>query len=284
MKKLMFILIMSFIMAGLMASDPDAPMPDDYDYGAAEDLLEADAVDKREDSEYFNAGTVDAIPTDTPPPIPTDTPPPIPTATPKPTDKPTPKPTLKPTPKPTLKPKPTKKPTPKPTPKKKYKKTTVRYPEFNIARAEIVEIAQAKTAENLFGLFVSERKFTLTIVLENSGKRSSYYTVTNLISGHTSVIATEPEKQLGTVLPQSKRELVYPVLVLASYDGENKLPLSLKVRANGLNKEFPVEVYIGDRVPYLLYAGLGLLLLIIIIIIARRPRKKRIKKEYDFEV
>ncbi len=280
-------LIILFIFPAAAVLSVDPPMPDDVDYGSPDDdLIESEAVEKQKNTDLLSVGEVEAIETDTPVPTSTYTPQPTPTA------KPTPKPTLKPTEKPTPKPKPTVKPTVKPTPKptpkprKKHRGTSKRKAEFNIASAVMSEIAKKRTLKNYFGIFNAERKFSVTITIENSGRKSAFYTNVYLKSGHSSVIPTEPEKKLGTVLPQSKREFVFPLIILGSYDGPEKMPLSLKVQTGGLEKEFPVEVYLEPRIPDMYYAG-GMLLLIILLIILmklRRKKPKKKKKEYDFEV
>ncbi len=286
-RNIILTLIILFIFPAAVILGADPPMPDDVDYGNPDnDLIESEAVEKQENTDLLSVDEVVAVETNTP--VPTSTYTPRPTPTPKPTLKPTPKPkpTAKPTKKPTVKPtvKPTQKPTPKP--RKKYSGTSRRKAEFNIASAVMSEMAKKRALKNYFGIFNAERKFSLTITLENSGRKSAFYTNVYLKSGHSSVIPTEPEKKIGTVLPQSKRELVFPVLVTGSYDGPEKMPLSLKVQASGLEREFPVEVYIEPRIPDIYYAG-GVLLLIILLIILiklirKKPKKK--KKEYDFEV
>jgi hypothetical protein len=220
--------------------------------------------------------------------VPTKTPVPAePTIAPEPTAEPTPKPAPKPTPK----------------PKVIIKKVIVRetvvttpvparaqaqFPDIAISKATILEIVGRKTAANFYGLLSTDRKFTLTLSLANNGRSTAMYTTAELKSGHTSVIPSEPEKNLGTVLPGSKMDLVYSLVVLASYDGDLKLPLTLKLTANGIVKDYPVDVYIEEAVPYLLYIGAGLLILLIILmlILIFRGKKGGAKKgkDYDFNL
>jgi hypothetical protein len=77
------------------------------------------------------------------------------------------------------------------------------------------------------------------------------------------------------------------MVILASYDGDLKLPLTLKISANGMEKEFPVEVYIDESVPYMLYGIISLIILfiiILIIIIVKSSRKGAIKKGKDYDI
>jgi len=73
--------------------------------------------------------------------------------------------------------------------------------------------------------------------------------------------------------------------MLGSYDGSGKLPLSLIVRASGLEKEFPVDVYADPVLAEIYYIGGGIILLIILLIILGllKKKSKKKKKEYDFE-
>jgi hypothetical protein len=202
---------------------------------------------------------------------------------PTPRPKPTAKPYVKPTPKKSA-PRPTAVPTPVPT------RAPIAFPGLEVSKAVISEIVMKRTAENFFGLLTTERKFTLNLVLENKGTSTSYYTVVTLKSGDTSLLTSDPEKNLGTVMRGSKLDIVYSLIVLGSYGGDLKLPLSVKIAANGLVKEFPVEVYIDETVPYLLYIGAGLLILLILLLIVLALRggkhggQGKKGKDYDFEV
>ncbi len=250
-----------------------------------EDFFTTNPVDEKETGDFLTTGTVQAKATDTPVPVP-------PTHTPEdtavPTQAPT-KPPVKPTPKPT--PKPILKPTPKPTAAPVVRPTAVPTavrpalrPEINITKADISELARNKTADNLFGLLITDRKFTLAIEIENSGNGSAFYSSSKLISGDTSILIHEPDKTLQTILPVSRRELVYSLVILSDYEGDSKLPLKLIVKYSGLEKELPVEVYVDESSPLLVYAAVGIALLLLIILFAAIFRKKEnpSKKNYDF--
>ncbi|MBP7793339.1 MAG: hypothetical protein KA120_09825 [Candidatus Goldbacteria bacterium] len=272
LKFFMSLIFISLFFSFTGYSQIDAPEPDDYDYSIQEDndYLQSEEVEKKDTGELIDSGIVDAKPTKTP----------IPTATPEPTLEPTPKPTQKP------KPKPTPIPTPKPDPVTKIIKP-VPFPSISITRTSILEIAQKKNLSNFFGLLSPERKFTLTLQIENSGPSTSYYTNVQLKSGHPSILIAEPEKNLKTILPGSRFDLVYNMVVLASYDGDLKLPLILKINANGMEKEFPLDVNIDESIPYMLYFIIALIVLVIIIliiIIIKAGRKSTIKKGKDYDI
>jgi hypothetical protein len=281
MKKFIYVSIFLFTLtaAAVYAADTN--------YGPSEegDFITSDSVEGKDTSGLLDGSLVDGIPTKTPYPTPepedTIAPPPPPV-------EPTPKP--KPTAVPTAKPRPTpKKVAPRPTPVPVPTRPPVGFPGLEVSKAVISEIVMKRSAENFFGLLTAERKFNLSLVLENKGGTASYYTVVNLKSGDTSVLTNEPEKNLGTVLPGSRNDLVYSLIVLGSYDGDLKLPLSLKITANGLSKEFPFEVYIDESVPYLLFIGAGLLILLILLLLimllrgGKRGQPKK-GKDYDFNV
>ncbi|HRU38853.1 MAG TPA: hypothetical protein P5511_03170 [Candidatus Goldiibacteriota bacterium] len=281
MKKYFFLIAM-FLSATISFSAILAYGPSDSD-----EFLTSDAVESKDTSGLIEGDVVDALPTKTPKPAPTLEP--VEELEPEPVPTPRPKPTAVPTPKP----RPTVKraaptPVPTPVPTAVPARPQAVFPGILISKSSIDEIALKKSADNLFGLLATERKFKLTLTLENKGATTSYYTVATLKSGHTSVLMPESEKNIGTVLPGTSLELVYPVIVLASYDGDVKLPLSLKVTANGLSKEFPVDVYIDEAENYLLYlvAGLIILLLLILIIMLLRGKKETPKKgkDYDFNM
>jgi hypothetical protein len=244
-------------------------------------------VEGKDTNSLLDGGLVDAIPTKTPVPTPEPedtiaptkepTPKPEPTAVPtKPRPKPTPK-KAAPTPRPTPVP-----PTPVPT------RAPLSFPGLEITRATIAEIAMKRDLDNYFGLFITERKFTVTVSFANKGATAAYYTTVSLKSGDTSVLTNEPDKNLGTVMPGSSQDLVYPLVVLGSYDGDLKLPLALKITANGMSKDYPIEVYIDEAVPYLLYIGAGLLILLILLMLLMLLRGKKGQskkgKDYDFNV
>ena len=266
MKRLFIVTIavmFAFNAAAFMSDGP--PLPDYGEgLGADEqsDFLEAGAVEEQSTGSMLESGVVKPVfrPTDTP--------------------LPTPVPTLKPTPKPTAVP--TKAPKPRPT----AARVTPQFPAFAVTSAFVVELAQKRTASNYYGLFGGERKFTVNIKLENQGNTTAFHTLAEIVSGNTSIISPEARKNLQTVLPKTDREIVYPLVVLSGYDGDIKLPLTLRITANGMYKDYPLDLYIDETTPYILYIGAGLLLLIIIILIiaiARRGKNREKKgKDYDF--
>lgn len=275
-KFFLFLILLSLFISFTIYSQLDIPEPDNYDYSVKEesDYLQSGEVEKKDTGELLDTGLVEAKPTKTP------------TPTPEPTPEPTPKP--KPTPKSTHKPKPTPVPTPKPIPTPIP--TTIKpesFPAITITKTSILELAQKKNLSNFFGLLSPERKFNLTIQIENAGPSSAFYTTAKLKSGHPSILIAEPEKDLKTILPGNRLELVYNMVVLASYDGDLKLPLSLKISANNIEKEFPLEVYIDEAIPYMLYLIIGLIILfiiILIILIIKSTKKGTIKKGKDYDI
>ncbi|MCX7698654.1 MAG: hypothetical protein N2114_04225 [Candidatus Goldbacteria bacterium] len=271
-KLFMFLILTLLFINFSVHSQLDIPEPDDYTAEEESDYLQSGAVEKKDTGELIDSGIVEAKPTKTPIPTPTPKPTPVPTP------KPTPKPKLRPTPVPT--------PEPIPTPIPKIIKP-VEFPAISITKTSILELAQKKNLANFFGLLSPERKFNLTLQIENLGQTSAYYTVVQLKSSHPSILIAEPEKNLKTVIPGSRLDLVYNIVILASYDGDLKLPLSLKISANGLEKEFPLDVYIDESIPYMLYTIIGIIiifLIILIIIIINVGRKDTIKKGKDYDI
>jgi hypothetical protein len=280
------IMLASAFCVTVFAAEPGYGADSNYGPSEESDFITGDSVEGKDTNGLMDGSLVDAIATKTPYP----TPEPEPTLAP-PVKEPTPKP--QPTAIPTPKPRPTpKKAAPRPTPVPPTPVPTrapAAFPGLEVSKAAITETVMKRTAENFFGLLTAERKFTLSLVLENKGATGSYYTIANLKSGDTSVLTSDPEKNLGTVLPGSRLDLVYSLVVLGSYDGDLKLPLSLKVTANGLVKEFPFDAYIDESVPYLLYIGAGLLILLILLLLLmllRGGKKGQAKKgkDYDFDV
>ncbi len=271
-----FLIFLSLFFGFIIYSQIDAPEPDDYDYSTQEesDYLQSGEVEKKDTGELLDTGLVEAKPTKTPIPTPTKEPAPEPTPKPTPKPKPKPKPTLIPT------------PIPEPTPVTKIIKP-MQFPAISITKTSILELAQKKNLSNFFGLLSPERKFNLTLQIENEGPSSAYYTNAQLKSGHPSILIAEPDKNLKTILPGSRLDLVYNMVVLASYDGDLKLPLTLKISANGMEKEFPLEVYIDESIPYMLYSIIVLIIvfiIILILIIIRASKKDTIKKGKDYDI
>lgn len=288
---LMILSLVSLPYAVMADDEPPPPEPGTYNSAPAgntqsdengSDFLQSGSVQKQDNSEMLESGEVTAKPTKTPVPaaVPTEIPAEIPTAAPAPTEVPTPKPA----PRPVHRPKPVKHTEYKPEPVR----AQPQFPDIAVSKAAILEIVGKKTAANLFGLLSTDRNFTLTVSITNKGTTTGMYTTATLVSGHASVLTSQPEKNLGSILPGSSQDLVYPVVVLASYDGDLKLPLTLKMTANGIEKDYPVDVYIDESVPYLLYIGAGLLifLIILMLILLFRGKKGAAKKgkDYDFNM
>jgi hypothetical protein len=278
----LLVLLFAFIPFLAIADDEAPPLPDENNSSAStsssgdSDYIQAGTVEQKQTGDMLDSGAVEAKATKTPVPVAAPTRAPEPTAVP--TPRPRPAPVIK-----KAAPRPTRVPTPAPT------RAAAAFPDLAISKANIEEIKQKGTVNNFYGLLSTDRKFTLTLSLENRGTSTALYTTVELKSGHVSILTNEPEKNLGSILPGSKLDLVYPVMVLASYDGELKLPLSLKVTANGLVKEYPIDVYIDEAVPYLMYIGGGLLILLIILIlilVLRGGKKGNVSKgkDYDFKL
>jgi len=206
------------------------------DASDSDDYIGGDSVEGKDTNKLLEGDAVNGIATKTPVPAPEPTqedliqPDVIPTkepvAKPAPTEIPTPKP------------KPTAKPAPRPTPKKPRRgpllcqhpclRMRLPVPGLEVSKAAIAEIVMKRTAENFFGLLTTERKFTLSLVLENKGAATSYYTVVTLKSGDTSILTSDPEKEPGHVMPGSRLDVVYSLIVLGSYSGDLKLPAFCK--------------------------------------------------------
>lgn len=278
MKKIFFILLTVIIIsipARLFAADD-------------EDYIDGDTVNKHETGELLDGGLVEKV--EKPTAVPTAAPAatevpatPVPAPTEKP--KPTPKPVIKPTPKKAVKAQPTAVPTPVPTPVPQPAKRSA---EFAVVQAMAEEVAKKRNFENYFGLLDRDRKFRLIFTIQNTGEQPSFYSTAALISGHSSIIVAGIAKDLQTVLANDKRELTYELVILGSYDGGSKLPLTLKVKAAGFERDYPLDIYIEQENPYVLYAIAGgiLILLIILIIILTRRRSGGGggKKDFDFEI
>jgi hypothetical protein len=277
MKKLLlaFITLIFIIIPVCMLSAED----DDY--------IDGDTVTKHETGDMLDGGVVDKV--EKPTAVPTAVP--EPTEAPKPvaTEKPVPKPTLKPTPKPEPKkivvkkasrPAPTAVPTAIPQPAK-------RAAEFSIVQAMAEEVAKKRNFNNYFGMMDRDRKFRLVFTLQNTGEEPSLNTGASLITSNTGIIISGAVKDLQTVLAGDKREITYEIVILGSYDGDTKLPLSLKIKSAGFEREYPLDIYVEPENPYILYAvagGILLFLIILVIILTRRGSTKGSKKDDDFEM
>jgi hypothetical protein len=256
------------------------------DENSSDDFIDAGTVQKHDNSNLLDSGTVEKV--DKPTAVPTAVPPAAePTAVPtkKPVERPAPRPTPRPTPRKTVKRAPTPVPTPTlvPTP-------SGRPAEFSITSASAEELAKKRTFQNYFGILDRDRKFRMIFTVQNTGDQPSLYTGASLLSGHTSIIIADKDKDkdLQTVLAKDKRELTFEILILGSYDGDSKLPLTLKMKYNGVEKDYPLDISIEPENPFLLYgiiAGVLLLIIIIIILVSRRGGdSSRRKKDYDFEM
>lgn len=235
-----------------------------YLFSESDDLIQVAPVEEQEDTTLLDSGIVTPHPTKTFTPRPTSTP--LPTSTPKPVIKKT-----------IIKVEPT--PVPQP--------TTVKILDFKISNIRVNEIAKPKNINNLYGLLETEKKLNLVLVLENSGNAVAFYTIATLKSKNPRILLYEPEKNLQTVLPNDKRELVFTFDIIQGYDGPPQLPLFLNVKSVNYEKELPIELYVELPNPglNLIIMGSILLLLIIIIIILLikifTPRKR--SKTYDFD-
>ncbi len=230
-----------------------------------DDLIEVAPVEEQEDSTLLDSGIVT--------PHPTKTFTPVPTSTPKPTSTPTPKPVVKKVIKPV-------EPTPVPQP------TVAKIIDFKISNIRINEIAKPKTINNLYGLLETEKKINLILNLENSGNAVSFYTVAILKSKNPRILLYEPEKNLQTVLPNDKRELVFTFDIIQGYDGPPQLPLYLNIKAANFEKELPVDIYVELPNPIqnlIILGGIILLLLIILILLIKILTPKKRTRTYDFD-
>ena len=252
-----------------------------------EDYIDGDTVNKHDTGDLLDSGTVDKVEKPTVAPTAVQEPTEAPAATPVPAPTAKPRPTIKPTAKPTPKKVVKAQPTPVPTPTA-IPQPAKRAAEFAVVQAMAEEVAKKRTFENYFGLLDRDRKFRLIFTLQNTGEQPSFYTNAALISGHTSIIVAGTEKDLQTVLPADKREMTYEIVILGSYDGQPKLPLTLKVKAAGFERDYPLDIYIEPENPYVLYGIIGgiliLLIILIIILTRRRTGGSTGKKDYDFEM
>jgi len=250
----MFFLIVSILFNNFLFSQND-------------ELIEVAPVEEQKDTELLDTGVVKAHPTKTPTPLPTSTFTPVPTSTPKQVKKIVKKVVVEPT------------PIPQPTP--------VQILDFKINNIKINELAKPKNVNNLFGLLEMEKKINLVLTLENSGNAVAFYTLATLKSKNPRILLYEPEKNLQTVLPNDKRELVFVFDIITGYDGGPQLPLILNVKAANFEKDLPVDVYVELPNPVLnlsIVGGILLLLIIIIILIAKIVGGKSKPKKYDFDM
>ncbi|MGD0566378.1 MAG: hypothetical protein ABSA34_03495 [Candidatus Goldiibacteriota bacterium] len=262
------------------------------DAGQNEDYIDGDTVQKHDTGDMLDSGLVNKVekPTAVPTPFPTAVPT-APEATEPPTAVPTAVPTKRPTPKPTPRPvikkivqkkqrapEPTLVPTPIPQAPK-------RAAEFSVIQATADELAKPRGLSNYFGIFDRDRKFRLMFTLQNTGEMPSLYTGATLKSGNSSIIISEPVKDMQTVLPADKREINFDILIMAAYSGDPKLPLTLNIKAAGFERDYPLDIYVEPENPYTLYyiGGIILLLIIILIMILTRRRSKT-GKDDDFEI
>jgi hypothetical protein len=256
------------------------------DSGQGDDYIDGDTVQKHDTGDMLDSGLVSKVekPTAVPTAIPTqpeaaEAPTAVPTRIP--TPKPAPK--AKPAPKPAIKRTAKKSPTPQPTPVPTQ--VAKRAAEFSVIQATADELARPRGMSNYFGLFDRNRKFKLTFVVQNTGETPSFETNATLKSGNTNIIVSNPIKEMQTVLPVDKREINFDMMIMAAYDGDAKLPLSLNIKASSFERDYPLDIYVEPENPYTLYyIGGGILLLIILIILIMTRRRGKSGKDDDFEI
>ncbi len=228
-----------------------------------DDLIQVAPVEEQEDSTLLDSGIVKPHPTKTFTPIPTFTP--EPTSTPKPIIKKTIKKA---------------EPTPIPQP------TIAKILDFKISNIKINEIAKIKNINNLYGLLEMEKKFNLILILENSGNAVAFYTTATLKSKNPRILLYEPEKNLQTVLPNDKRELVFTFDVIHGYDGPPQLPLFLNIKAANFEKELPVELYVelpNPNLNLLIIGGILFFMFLFVLLIIKILTSRKKTKKYDFD-
>jgi|GEM_PF-1267460 nitrogen fixation-related uncharacterized protein len=260
------------------------------DAGQGDDYIDGDTVQKHDTGDMLDSGLVSKVekPTAVPTTIPTqpeatEEPTAVPTAVPTRVPTPRPAPKAKPTPKPVIKKAAKKIPTPVPTPVPTQ--AAKRAAEFSVIQATADELARPRGLSNYFGLFDRNRKFKLTFVVQNTGETPSFETNATLKSGNANIIVSNPVKEMQTVLPVDKREINFDMLIMAAYDGDAKLPLSLNIKASGFERDYPLDIYVEPENPYTLYyIGGGILLLIILIILIMTRRRGKSGKDDDFEI
>lgn len=236
-------------------------------FSQSDELIEVAPVEEQKDAELLDTGIVKAHPTKTPTPIPTSTFTPVPTSTPKPVKK-----IIK---------KAVSEPTPLPQP------TQIQIVDFKISNIKLNELAKPKNINNLFGILEMEKKINLVLTIENSGNAVAFYTFATLKSKNPRILIYEPEKNLQTVLPNDKRELVFVFDIITGYDGGPQLPLILNIKAVNFEKDLPIDVYVELPNPVLnllIIGGILLFLIIIIILIAKISSRKNRSKKYDFDM
>jgi len=257
----LFLMIISVFMAAPVIAAAD------------DDMIEVGAVEEKTTGDMIDTGAVTAV--TKPTAVPTEVPP-TPVPTPKPKPKPTPKPVkkyVKPTPVPTAV------PTATPTP--------VMFPEFGIISLVAEEIAIPSIPSNYYGLapvLTGEKRIRVVITLENNGQGAAANTTAELKANHPRIAVTEPLKELGMIFPGTKTDLSYAIERLSGYDGPDSIKLLLKVKAEGMERELPLEVYAAPFNPNTVYMVLGgiILLIVIFMIVALSGRKKK-RSESDFD-
>lgn len=246
MKKVWFMVVIILFVSAIYILSDDEPL----NIPTAEDnYIENGAVEKSNDQDTLEAGTVDKV--EKPTPVPTEVPAP----------KPKPKPKPKPTPKPVKKHKPA--PTPVPTP------TPVMYSDFKILNITTEAIVKERTPENIYGLLYTGERIRVQFDIQNTGGGTAYAATGELNTTHPKIVLITTKKDLQDILPGQSREVSYVIDVLNGYNGPQPLPITVKIKAQNFEKDYPLEVYVEMKNPYILYIIILLILFIIIRIIYR---------------
>lgn len=264
------LLALSFVSVQAFDDVPDVPQESGVEGDTPDDeAIETDTVEKQNTDEVLDSDTVEAVPTKTPKPAPTAT--------------------QRPTPKPTPKPKVVKKATPRPTPTETAVPTStpVLTAEFTIQNTKIEELAKKRTPENLYGIFDKEKKVSVLLTIQSTGNKTLKGATAEMKSGHQRLLVLEPLKDLTTILPGDKRELLFTIDMLSDYDGVSNLPLSLLIKAEGFEKEYPLSITVEQDNLYVVYAAIGalcMLFLILLLLLFRKKDDKKTKKYDDFNI
>lgn len=231
----------------------------------SDDYITTGQVEKKDINDTLNTGGVDKVLK----PTPVDTPTAVPKPKPKPKPKPTPKPKPKPRPKPKARPRPmpTYTPTEEPTPTA----TPVVPPDFNIADVTAEEVVKDKNMGNWFGLFdmiYNVKKLNVHMLVANKASAGGAMNVNaELVSSDQGVRIQNPLKDLQNMLSGESREMNFVVETTKDYKGPEKLPLSLKIKADYFERDYPVDVEI-TKYNWSLVVIIILLALIVILLIA----------------
>jgi len=245
MKKvwLMVVILLFISVAYILADDEPLNIPT-----AEDNYIENGSVEKSNDQDTLEAGTVEKVEK--------------PTAEPTVAQKPKPKPKPKPTPKPVKKYKPSPKPVPTPTP------APVVSPDFKVANITTESLVKDKTTENLYGLIYTGERIRVQFDLQNTGG-SAYGATAELTTNHPKIVMINAKKDLQDMAQGQSKEVSFVLDVLNGYNGPQPLPVSLKVKSQNFEKDYPLEIYVEMKNPYILYGIIFFILIIIITIISR---------------